>query len=463
MKTFLYTILLVLISSLSSWADELTIVVTSIPANTPPASDIYIAGTINNWDPGNAAFKLTINEQGKYQIKLTGTGQITFKFTRGSWASVEGNVNGGFRPNRTFTFSTANVLEVSILSWEDTGGTTSTAAANVSIMHNAFEMPQLNRTRRIRIYLPPDYATSGKNYPVLYMHDGQNLFDVATSFAGEWQVDETLNQLHSQGKTVPIVVGIDNGANRIAEYTPWPNSQYGGGEGALYAAFIVETLKPYIDANYRTLPQREFTGVMGSSLGGLISFYIAHKYQHVFSKAGIFSPSFWFSESVNDFTTQTGKQNTVKYYMMAGTSESSTMIPLLEEMKNRLQVIGVVNEDIFLKQVPGGQHNEALWRDGFREAYEWLFAGITTESDDTGFLRNDCFMRHSDRHIYFSDGCYRDGESMALHIYNTAGQKVFQTVAANNGLITLPRNLSGVYLARLIASGRMFSQKLVIP
>src|SRR5690606_36165183 len=144
--------------------------------------------------------------------------------------------------------------------------------------------------------LPPDYETSAKYYPVLYMHDGQNLFDVRTSFSGEWKVDEHLDSLFLLGDPGCIVVGIDNGGtNRINEYSPWVNPQYGGGQGDQYIEFLIETLKPYIDQNYRTLPDAEHTGIMGSSMGGLISYYGGLTNQNVFGRIGAFSSSFWFS------------------------------------------------------------------------------------------------------------------------------------------------------------------------
>ena len=122
------------------------------------------------------------------------------------------------------------------------------------------------------------------------MHDGQNLFDNQTSFAGEWKVDEALNNLATQGKKVPIVIGIENGGNyRIGEYTPWVNPDYGGGDSEKYRQFIVETLKPDVDQIYRSLPGRENSGIMGSSLGGLISHFGSLRYQSVFGKAGILS------------------------------------------------------------------------------------------------------------------------------------------------------------------------------
>ena len=278
------------LSIFALWASavfgQLTIRLTDIPANTPPADDIYIAGDFNGWDPGNSAYILDNLAGEVFEISLAlSPGTLKFKFTRGSWDTVEGNAGGGFLPDRTYDYAGGlDTLELQILSWEG-GVTNSTAAPNVSVIAQDFYMPQLGRTRRIWLYLPPDYENSGKNYPVLYMQDGQNVFDAATSFSGEWQVDEALNRLFEDGDEGVIVVAIDNGGvSRLDEYTPWANPTYGGGGGDAYVNFIVETLKPYVDEHYRTKSGREFTGIMGSSLGGLISLYAAIEHQDVFSK-----------------------------------------------------------------------------------------------------------------------------------------------------------------------------------
>jgi len=181
----------------------------------------------------------------------------------------------------------------------------STAGAGVSVWPDRLSMPGLGRDRSIRMYLPPGYATSTKRYPVPYMHDGQNLFDAATSYAGEWAVDETLDAIaKSQGLEL-IVVGIDNGAEkRMTELNPWDHPRFGQGEGRQYMDFIVQVLKPMVDAKYRTLPGRESTGVMGSSMGGLISLYAIPQYPQVFSKAGIFSPAYWPGMAVFEMTAK---------------------------------------------------------------------------------------------------------------------------------------------------------------
>lgn len=375
----LLPVLLALFAAASLHA-QVTFVVTNLPANTPAGDYLYIAGNFTGWNPGAAEYRMQKNEQQQWSITLPAQAEGTvyqFKFTRGSWETVEKGAGGEEIANRNFVFGNGSTQEVSILRWaDDGGGASSTAAANVSVMDENFYMPQLNRSRTIRIFLPPGYETSGLNYPVFYMHDGQNLFDVLTAYAGEWEVDETLNRLASLGHQVPIVVGIDNGgAHRIAEYTPWRNPDYGGGDGEAYASFLVETLKPYIDQHYRTLPDRNNTAIGGSSLGGLISCYAALQYQQVFSKAAVFSPSYWYSDSVWAFAHNHPKTAEMKIYQLCGTLEGAGTVEDMMRMSDTLTASGFGETDLHNKIVAGGQHNEALWRSNFEDAFLWLFGG----------------------------------------------------------------------------------------
>ncbi|MCB0634663.1 MAG: alpha/beta hydrolase, partial [Lewinella sp.] len=309
---------------------QLHVLVNSIPENTPYEAKIFIAGDFNDWASGDPDYQLYSNELGILELQLQlDAGPIQFKFTRGSWNTAEGNAEGNFRPNRQYNYpGGTDTLWLNIENWEGavSGNASGTAVTNVSILSEDFYMPQLDRHRRIWIYLPPDYAITTKRYPVIYMQDGQNLFDRASSFSGEWEIDESLNTLISKGDRGVIVVGIDGGGEeRINEYSPWVNPEYGGGQGLRYAEFIVETLKPYIDEHYRTIPGPPATGIMGSSMGGLIALYTALEYQNVFGRVGIFSPSLWFSPQSLVQVTESGKEQDIRFYLMAGKQESSSM------------------------------------------------------------------------------------------------------------------------------------------
>jgi len=182
--------------------------------------------------------------------------------------------------------------------------------------------PQLHNRRNILVYLPPSYHHNNKRYAVLYMHDGQNLFDNATSYAGEWGVDETMEKLSREEGLEAIVVGIPNiGEMRMEEYSPFKDEAHGGGLGNQYLAFIVNTLKPIIDRDFRTLPGKRYTGIMGSSMGGLISLYAFFRYPDFFGFAGVMSPSFWVSKGAFFRYAEAVPFNSGKIYIDVGTRE----------------------------------------------------------------------------------------------------------------------------------------------
>ena len=361
---------------------QVTFKVIALPSNTPANAQLYIAGSFNNWNPGTAAGILNETIDGAPAITLNISGTITCKFTRGDWASVEGDAAGNVIGDRQFTVTPFDTVLISILSWEDLGGNTSggTALPSVSVLSQNFSMPQLNRSRRIWICLPTDYQTATqKEYPVVYMHDGQNLFNNQLSFAGEWGIDETMRDLQLAGDRGAIIIGIDNGgAERLNELSPWVNSSYGGGLGEAYTDFIKFTLKPYVDANFRTLPDRLNTAIAGSSMGGLISMYAAVRYPETFGKAGILSPAFWFSDSLNTWLNGVTIPSQIRTYFVAGTTESSSMIPSINQVKNTLLQKGIIDTNIRVVSKTDGQHSEWFWRREFPELYKWLFRSENT-------------------------------------------------------------------------------------
>nr|WP_206204267.1 alpha/beta hydrolase-fold protein [Thermococcus sp. 18S1] len=356
--------------------------IVSVPDYTPENDSVYIAGDFNGWNPGDENYRLRKRDDGKWEITLEfrrGT-KIEFKFTRGSWETVEKGRNGEEIPNRALVLEESGRYEFTVYHWrdyvEEVGVGTHTIVGNVTTFK--MFMPQLNRTRRIWVYLPPDYGKSDRRYPVLYMHDGQNLFDRATSFAGEWRVDEALEKLFRERNFSIIVVGIDNGGEkRIDEYSPWRNEAYGrGGEGDAYIRFIVETLKPYIDSHYRTLPNE--TGIMGSSLGGLISIYAGFKYPETFRYVGAMSSAFWFNPEIYDFV-RNAPEGPEKIYIDWGTLEGSDPSGMIETNRKMVEVLKergyVEGENLLVIEDEGATHNEYYWSRRFPDAVLWLFGG----------------------------------------------------------------------------------------
>lgn len=251
------------------------------------------------------------------------------------------------------------------------------ALPNVSVSAQPLAIAQLNRSRLLRVYLPPSYHESSERYPVLYMHDGQNLFDNATAYAGEWGVDETLNQLAKQGLEL-IVVGIDNGGeHRMRELSPWTNPEFGEAEGEAYLRFIVETVKPMIDAHYRTRRDRLNTGIMGSSMGGLMSHHAALQYPDIFARAGVFSPSYWFAEEIFGQAKSTPLPDDARLYLLLGGREGDDMTRDFRRMEQLLEQQGQgLVESRFARF---GKHHESFWRKEFPAAIRFLF-GASAEA-----------------------------------------------------------------------------------
>ncbi|MES2316327.1 MAG: alpha/beta hydrolase-fold protein [Pseudomonadota bacterium] len=236
-----------------------------------------------------------------------------------------------------------------------------------------FASPQLKNSRKLRIYLPASYDENAtKRYPVLYMHDGQNLFDAKTAAYGvEWGIDETVNRLVATGAMDEIiVVGIDNSPDRIAEYTPCCDPKYGGGKLDAYQAFVIDTVKPYVDKTLRTLPDREHTAIMGSSLGGIASVAIAQRKPGVFSKAGGVSSSFWWNNK--DMITRPAARVPVRFYLDAGSDDDG-----LEEtalVRDAMLKQGYrLDADLLFFADQGGRHNEKSWAARVDRPLAWFF------------------------------------------------------------------------------------------
>jgi predicted alpha/beta superfamily hydrolase len=255
----------------------------------------------------------------------------------------------------------------------------------------AFYSPQLHNRRDLYLYLPPDYHENERRYPVLYMHDGQNLFDDPLSFSGEWHVDETMEALAHEGIEA-IVVGITNiAATRFDEYSPFFDPRLGGGRGDAYLDFVINTVKPRIDADFRTDPRRASTGLLGSSMGGLISLYAFFHDTETFGFAGAMSPSVPFADRalLDDLVrvppvpgrlyVDVGQQELgdelrdrllLRFFSRRYVSEVRHLIALLRAKGY------VLGEDLCYVEDPGGRHHETAWARRLRPALRFLLSPL---------------------------------------------------------------------------------------
>ena len=249
----------------------------------------------------------------------------------------------------------------------------STVKGSVRVMRGVTG-PRPDDRRDLLVYLPPSYDTGRRRYPVVYMHDGQNLFDRATSFSDEWEVDQTLDDASRHGLEC-IVVGVPNlGDARLDEYGPWPDHRHkAGGRAADYVRWLTETVKPRVDADFRTRPGRECTGVAGSSMGGLVSLYAFFARSDVFGFAGVMSPALWFGDGAALPWVAERPWVPGRLYLDVGTSEGTDELRDVRRLKDLLAAKGYAEgRDLLYVVEMGGQHNERAWARRLRREMHFL-------------------------------------------------------------------------------------------
>lgn len=227
--------------------------------------------------------------------------------------------------------------------------------------------------RDVLVYLPPGYASAPeKRYPVLYMHDGQNVFDAATSYAGEWGADEAAGELAGRGLETIIVAIPNAGAARVDEYGPWATAKSGqkmGGKGNAYVDFLLDTVRPAVDGSWRTLTDTAHTGIAGSSMGGLISLYAALSRPGVFGYCAALSPSLWLAqERIFDLAARR-RGSKPRIYLDMGLLEGDAHARRVRKLKDRLEKSGF---DVAHLEDEHGAHSEEAWRRRFPAALEWF-------------------------------------------------------------------------------------------
>lgn len=354
----------------------------SLELNTPSVNGdpIYLVGNFNGWRENDKWFRLKKIEEGKYRYTFLNSAMLPnpleYKYVKGEWADDELDKYGNPMPKRE-VHSLEGEVQDTVLRWQNKGLEYKPEfLPKIEVIDEEFEMPQLIKTRRIAALLPCDYEESDKQYPVIYLQDGQNLFDDHAPF-GSWGVDKKLAVLKEIGLGDIIVISIDHAEkDRIAEFTPSYKTKLGVGLGKKYARFLADTLKPFIDKKYRTLSDRAHTGIGGSSMGGLISVYATLMYPEVYGKLLVFSPAFWVTPSFPYDSFALHQPQDIKVYLYAGGQESLTMIPNVQKFKKDFEAKAQnIKVDFKLEIDLNGRHNEHRWGLEFPKAVEWLFHG----------------------------------------------------------------------------------------
>ena len=252
-------------------------------------------------------------------------------------------------------------------------------------LHRKFQSQFLEPERTLIVYVPPGYDTNAHSrYPVLYMHDGQNLFDPSTAFGGnEWRLDDTAEELIERGAIEPlIIVGIYNtGEQRIQEYTPTPDAKLGGGKADLYGRMLVEEIKPFIESNYRTLHGAGNTGLGGSSLGGLVTLHLGLKYPQIFGKLAILSPSVWWDNKVIlREIEQIPQKPDLKIWLDMGTAEGGMSLEDTEMLRDAMRAKGwAVGQDLAYSEIQGATHSETSWAGRVGPFLRFLFPPTSSD------------------------------------------------------------------------------------
>ncbi len=354
---------------------QLNIILTTDEDDLRP---IYISGNFNNWRTQDTHFEMEKIGTGLYHFKFDFDFEypekMLFKFTKGDWSDVEIDKYGNRTENRVCEQKNG-VSKQHVDKWRKNWlPFKQNYLPIVQLISDEFEIPQLNRKRKIWALLPHDYQATSENYPVMYLQDAQNLFNENAEF-GNWEIDKKLAVMSEYKIGKIIVIAIEHAeANRIKEFNVG-NTILGNGEGKKYIRFITDTLKPFIDKQFRTKSDREFTGIGGSSMGGLVSIFSGLMYPEVYGKLMIFSPSLWVVPKMDFSKIDYSEPDKTKIYLYAGGDESATMIDHVKKFKKNMTKNDSVDDKmkINLSINEQGKHNETFWSDEFPKAIEWLF------------------------------------------------------------------------------------------
>lgn len=339
---------------------------------------VYISGNFNEWRTQDKEFMMEKIGEGLYHFKFPHDfnypNEMLYKFTKGDWSEVEIDKYGNRTENRSCK-QNSGIRKEHVAKWRKNWlPFKADFLPQVKLISEEFEIPQLNKTRKIWALLPHDYDDSSESYPVMYLQDAQNLFNEKAEF-GNWEIDKKLAVMAEYKIGKIIIIAIEHAEkDRIKEYNVG-KTVLGSGQGKQYIRFVTDTLKPFVDANFRTKPEREFTGIGGSSMGGLVSIFSGLMYPEVYGKLMIFSPSLWVVPKMNINNGFDTEEQDTKVYLYAGGDESATMIEHVKQFKKKMLKSEFISDKMKIKLSINmeGKHSERYWSDEFPKAIEWLF------------------------------------------------------------------------------------------
>lgn len=339
---------------------------------------VYIAGNFNDWNTQDLTFEMEKIGNGLYHYKFADDfsfdGELLYKFTKGDWSAVEIDQYGNRTENRSCASQTG-VIKEHVYRWRKNWlPFKENFLPIVQLISEDFEIPQLNKKRKVWAILPYDYKDSSEHYPVMYLQDAQNLFNENAKF-GNWEIDKKLAVMSEYKIGKIIIIAIEHAEqDRIKEYNVG-KTVLGFGQGKKYIRFITDTLKPFIDKTFRVKPEREFTGIGGSSMGALVSIFSGFMYPEVYGKLMLFSPSLWVIPKMDFTQADFSEPGETKIYLYGGGAESKTMVNHIKKFKINLLKNETVDEHMKIKLSinPLGTHSERYWSDEFPKAIEWLF------------------------------------------------------------------------------------------
>ena len=343
---------------------------------------VYLTGNFCDWYPDIEAYRMTQVSPGQFVFRFpdhqTLPSVLEYKYTRGSWQEAELDSMGQAPANRHVKPTKKRIVRDSVPFWKKRNQPSLDAYQPiVEILPEGLRIGSLKRSRKIHVLLPASYATQPtRRYPVLYLTDAQNLYGQGSAY-GNWHIDKRLAVLAAQEGVEVIVVAIEHGdKHRIQEFSPYQNPKLGKGKGRVFVQAVVSQLKPFIDSHYRTLPDRTYTGIGGSSLGGLLASFAGLTFPEVFGRLMVFSPSLWVSNRIFFDVIHFFEPYDTRLYLYGGGKEGASMVQNLKALYETIDRQGFATDKLSVKlQIdPEGEHKEARWGEEFPGALRWLFA-----------------------------------------------------------------------------------------